>query len=56
MENMYKYMQVKGTVGVNSSDPPFVEWHTSFTIVPLKPLTDGLIQTYIQTFSKSERK
>ena len=32
----YRETVVKGTVDVNSNDPPFVEWHIQFTTVPLK--------------------
>ena len=31
---------LKGTVGLNSSDPACVEWRVRFTTVPCKPLTD----------------
>ena len=33
------YRVFKGTVGIVSSDPPFIEGHTRFTTAPFKPLS-----------------
>ena len=37
---------VKGTVGVTSSNPLFLEWYVRFTTVPFKPITEQWCQTY----------
>ena len=36
---------LKGTVSVNSSDLPFVEWHNRFTTISFKPLFDKGFRT-----------